>query len=49
GEASPSHADRALTKSLAEALALIDVRVLDHFIVAPGASISFAEQGLIAG
>lgn len=49
GEASPSQADRALTRTLAEALALIDVRVLDHFIVAPGASLSFAEQGLIDG
>jgi DNA repair protein RadC len=49
GEASPSQADRALTKTLADALALIDVRVLDHFIVAPGASLSFAEQGLIQG
>jgi DNA repair protein RadC len=47
GEASPSAADRALTKTLAEALALIDVRVLDHFIVAPGASLSFAEQGMM--
>jgi len=46
GEATPSQADRALTKTLAEALAVIDVRVLDHFIVAPGASLSFAEQGL---
>ncbi len=47
GEASPSHADRTLTRTLAEALALIDVKVLDHFIVAPGASMSFAEQGLL--
>lgn len=47
GEASPSAADRSLTKALAEALALIDVRVLDHFIVAPGAALSFAEQGLL--
>jgi DNA repair protein RadC len=46
GEATPSQADRALTKTLAEALSVIDVRVLDHFIVAPGASLSFAEQGL---
>jgi len=37
-----------LTTTLAEALAVIDVRVLDHFIVAPGASMSFAEQGLWA-
>jgi len=33
---------------LAEALALVDVKVLDHFIVAPGASLSFAEQGILA-
>jgi DNA repair protein RadC len=48
GEATPSHADRTLTQTLASALALVDVRVLDHFIVAPGASLSFAEQGLMA-
>ena len=47
GEPTPSQADRALTKTLADALALIDVRVLDHFIVAPGASLSFAEQGMM--
>lgn len=47
GEASPSAADRSLTKALADALALVDVRVLDHFIVAPGASLSFAEQGMM--
>lgn len=47
GEASPSAADRSLTKALADALALVDVRVLDHFIVAPGASLSFAEQGML--
>ena len=47
GEASPSAADRSLTKALAQALALVDVRVLDHFIVAPGASLSFAEQGML--
>ena len=47
GEASPSHADRALTHNLAQALALVDVKVLDHFIVAPGAAMSFAEQGLM--
>jgi len=47
GEASPSAADRSLTRALADALALVDVRVLDHFIVAPGASLSFAEQGIL--
>jgi DNA repair protein RadC len=49
GEPSPSQADRALTAALADALALVDVRVLDHFIVAPGASLSFAEQGILSG
>jgi DNA repair protein RadC len=48
GEATPSQADRSLTKTLEEALALVDVRVLDHFIVAPGASVSFAEQGMMS-
>lgn len=47
GTASPSQADRALTKTLAEALALMDIRVLDHLIVAPGMALSFAEQGLM--
>lgn len=46
GEPTPSQADRLLTRTLADALALIDVRVLDHFVVAPGAAVSFAEQGL---
>lgn len=47
GVAEPSVQDQALTRTLAEALALIDVKVLDHFIVAPGAFLSFAERGLI--
>lgn len=47
GEPQPSAADRALTRTLSDALALVDVRVLDHFVVAPGATVSFAEQGLI--
>lgn len=47
GEASPSSADRSLTKALADALALVDVRVLDHFICGPGATMSFAEQGIM--
>lgn len=44
-EASP--ADLALTQILRSALALVDVRVLDHIIVAPGAGLSMAEQGLL--
>ena len=47
GVAEPSHADEALTRSLRSALALIDVRVLDHFIVAGSATLSFAERGLL--
>ena len=47
GVAEPSVQDQALTRTLAEALALVDVKVLDHFIVAPGACLSFAERGLI--
>ena len=47
GVAEPSHADETLTQTLKEALALIDVRVLDHFVVGRGATLSFAERGLI--
>lgn len=42
-----SQADINLTKILKDALALVDVRVLDHFIVTTGAVLSFAERGLI--
>ena len=47
GVAEPSHADEAITRRLKEALALVDVRVLDHFVVSAGESISFAERGLL--
>lgn len=47
GVAQPSHADELLTRSLKEALALVDVKVLDHFIVAGGGVMSFAERGLL--
>jgi DNA repair protein RadC len=47
GVAEPSIQDQALTRTLAEALAMVDIKVLDHFIVAPGACLSFAERGLI--
>jgi DNA repair protein RadC len=43
----PSPADLALTHNLRAALALIDVRVLDHIIVGPGQAFSMAEQGLL--
>jgi DNA repair protein RadC len=47
GAAQPSQADELLTANLKEALALIEVRVLDHFIVAGHQAISFAERGLL--
>lgn len=47
GTVQPSRADEALTQALKAALALVDVRVLDHVIVAPGQALSMAEQGLI--
>jgi DNA repair protein RadC len=47
GVAEPSHADETLTQALKQALALVDVRVLDHFIVAGSGVLSFAERGLI--
>lgn len=47
GVAEPSQSDRLLTDALKQALALVDVRVLDHFVVAIGQTLSFAEQGLI--
>jgi len=47
GVAEPSHADRALTRRLVEALGLIDVRVLDHLIVGGADVLSFAERGLL--
>jgi DNA repair protein RadC len=47
GVAEPSHADEAITRRLKDALALVDIRVLDHFIVTAGESLSFAERGLL--
>jgi len=47
GVAEPSHADEILTRSLKAALALVDVQVLDHFIVAGTRTLSFAERGLL--
>jgi len=47
GVAQPSQADELLTRQLKEALALVEVRVLDHFIVAGNQTLSFAERGLL--
>lgn len=47
GTAKPSRADEALTQTLKSALALVDVRVLDHFVVTSTGAVSMAELGLI--
>ena len=47
GVPEPSRADELLTQTLKQALALVEVRVLDHFIVAGDQLTSFAERGLI--
>ena len=47
GVGEPSRADELLTQTLKSALALVDVRVLDHLVVAGGHCVSFAERGLL--
>jgi DNA repair protein RadC len=47
GSVQPSRADEALTQTLRSALALVDVRVLDHVIVGAGETLSMAERGLL--
>jgi DNA repair protein RadC len=47
GVAQPSQADELLTRNLKDALALVEVKVLDHFIVAGPHALSFAERGLL--
>lgn len=47
GVAEPSAADRRITERLQAALALVDIRVLDHIIVGRGSAFSFAEDGLL--
>lgn len=47
GVAEPSQSDQLLTSALKQALSLVDVRVLDHFVVAVGQTLSFAEKGLL--
>ncbi|HTS53481.1 MAG TPA: DNA repair protein RadC [Burkholderiales bacterium] len=47
GLAEPSRADEMLTQALKQALALVDVKVLDHFIVGGSKTMSFAERGLL--
>ncbi len=47
GVAEPSQSDQLLTDALKQALQLVDVRVLDHFIVAGAGCLSFAESGML--
>ncbi len=47
GVAEPSRADELLTASLKQALALVDIRTLDHFVIAGSRVVSFAERGLV--
>jgi DNA repair protein RadC len=47
GVCEPSRSDEALTQALKQALALVDVKVLDHFVIGSGAAMSFAERGLL--
>lgn len=47
GVAEPSRADEQLTRTLKDALALVEVKVLDHFVVAGNQALSFAERGLL--
>jgi DNA repair protein RadC len=45
--AEPSQADELITQRLKEALALVDIRLLDHLVVGDGSCVSFAEKGLL--
>jgi DNA repair protein RadC len=47
GVAEPSRADEALTQTLKHTLALVDVKVLDHFVIGGDSAMSFAERGLL--
>lgn len=47
GLAEPSRADELLTQALKQALALVDIKVLDHFVIGRSAAASFAERGLL--
>ncbi len=47
GVAEPSQADEMITQRVREALALVDIRLLDHIIIGDGATVSLAERGLV--
>jgi DNA repair protein RadC len=47
GVADPSDADKRITSRLKDALNLVDIRVLDHFVIGEGEPVSFAEEGFL--
>ena len=47
GVSEPSRADESLTQTLKHTLALVDVKVLDHFVIGGASAMSFAERGLL--
>lgn len=47
GHSEPSHADQAITRKLKDALAMFDIRTLDHIIVTPASCTSMADRGLM--
>jgi DNA repair protein RadC len=47
GVAEPSRADEQITLRLKEVLEIVDVRLLDHFVIGDGQTVSFAERGLL--
>ena len=47
GLAEPSKADQLLTQKLKQALEMVDIRVLDHFVIGDNCAVSMAEQGMI--
>lgn len=47
GVAEPSQADQHITRRIIDAMALVDIKVLDHFVVGDGVAVSFAQRGLL--
>jgi DNA repair protein RadC len=47
GIAEPSRADELLTQTLKQALSLVEIKTLDHFVIAGASAVSFAERGLL--
>jgi DNA repair protein RadC len=47
GKAEPSQSDINITQKIKQALALVDVTVLDHFVIGDGTAVSFAQRGLL--